>query len=338
MRGALLILKKEFKELSKDRRTLFFTFLLPLILYPLIFGMTSGLGDSDAAHRARRPSRVWLQDPSGVLAPALRADARQFELVPRPAGDLRQAIRDQKLELALELDDQSAARLARAETLTVKAVVDTSDESSRQALERLKALLKRQETEWVQARLKALGAPPQLAVPDRLETVDAGDLGLYAGKMVGSFLPYLLMLMMYAGAMQHGIYATAGEKERGTLLGLLATRLPRNQIILGKLMYIFSIGILSALINLLSMGVSVARLVATGGPAGAATASGVSALATPSTLGLTFLLMVPLGLFFANFILLGGLQARNTLEASSALTPGARSISSSPSGTTSSTA
>ena len=32
--------------------------------------------------------------------------------------------------------------------------------------------------------------------------------------------------------------------------------------------------------------------------------------------------MVPLGLFFANFILLGGIRARNTLEASAALTPG----------------
>jgi len=54
----------------------------------------------------------------------------------------------------------------------------------------------------------------------------------------------------------------------------------------------------------------------------AATAGGLAALATPQVLGLTFLLMVPLGLFFANFILLGGIQARNTLEASTALTPG----------------
>jgi len=48
----------------------------------------------------------------------------------------------------------------------------------------------------------------------------------------------------------------------------------------------------------------------------------VPALASPAALALTFLLMVPLGLFFATFILMGGLQARNTLEASSALTPG----------------
>jgi hypothetical protein len=40
------------------------------------------------------------------------------------------------------------------------------------------------------------------------------------------------------------------------------------------------------------------------------------------TLGLTFMIMVPLGLFFANFILLMGIQAKNTIEAGSAITPG----------------
>jgi sodium transport system permease protein len=207
----------------------------------------------------------------------------------------------------------------------VKALYDQSDESSRLALDRFKGLLQQDETRWVQARLQRLGAPPQLAVPARLVTVEAGDMGLTVGKMIGSFLPYLLMIMMYAGAMQHGIYATAGEKERGTLLSLLCTSLPRSQIIIGKLLYIFAIGILSALVNLASLGLSVGRLLASGGPPGApvpAAGSGLAILVTPTVLGLTFLLMVPLGLFFANFILLAGIQARNTLEASTALTPG----------------
>jgi ABC-type Na+ efflux pump permease subunit len=34
------------------------------------------------------------------------------------------------------------------------------------------------------------------------------------------------------------------------------------------------------------------------------------------------MIMVPLGLFFSNFILLMGIQARNTIEAGSAITPG----------------
>ena len=38
--------------------------------------------------------------------------------------------------------------------------------------------------------------------------------------------------------------------------------------------------------------------------------------------GLTFLLMIPLGLLFANVIVLGGIQAKNSVEAGTALTPG----------------
>jgi sodium transport system permease protein len=333
MRGALLILKKEFLELSKDRRTLFFTFVMPLILYPLMFAILGRLGDRDAATRAALPSRVCLEDPGQVLAPLLRDDPARFQVVPRPAGDLRQGLRDRKLELALAVDPRGAEKLARHEPLALRVWYDGSDEASKLALERFRSQLGRQELAWVQAALASLGGVPQMAQPVQLETVDTGDMGLFVGKLIGSLLPYLLMIMMYAGAMQHGIYATAGEKERGTLLSLLATRLPRSQIIIGKLLYIFAIGILSALVNLLSMAVSVARLVGAEAPgaataaagttaSAAATAGGLAALATPQVLGLTFLLMVPLGLFFANFILLGGIQARNTLEASTALTPG----------------
>ena len=329
MRGAFLIVKKEFMELSKDRKTMFFTFIMPLILYPLLFTMMNRLGNSDEAKRVGKPSRVYLTDPSQTLAPALRLDPQHFQLVDRPAGDVKQAIRDQKLELALEVDAQAQDRLARCETIPLKALYDRSDESSSLALERLKEVLHKQDLKWVQARLQAIHAGAQLAEPTRLETSEAGDLGLTLGKVVGSFLPYMLVIMMYVGSMQHGIYVTAGERERGTLLSLLATSLPRSQIIIGKLLYVFLIGLITAMIHLASMAFSVGRIVAQH-PAGAAhgmdaasAASGLAAIANPVTLGLTFLLMIPLGLFFANFILLGGIQAKTTVEAGTALTPGA---------------
>jgi ABC-type multidrug transport system permease subunit len=57
-----------------------------------------------------------------------------------------------------------------------------------------------------------------------------------------------------------------------------------------------------------------------GGSGGAIQA--VAAVANPLTLLLTFMIMVPLGLFFSNYILLMGIQAKNTVEAGSAITPG----------------
>jgi len=317
MRGALLIAKKEFLELSKDRKTMFFAFVLPFLLYPAIFGMMAKMGKRDEAQNRNKASRVYVADPSGAMN-GLLADTKLFERVAKPEGDLKQAIRDQKLELALEADANAAEALQKHQTFTLVATMDESERASEVALKRLKESLKGQEKTWVQGRLQVLGASSQLAEPVKLEVKNAADVALEVGKAMGKFLPYLLMIMMYTGAMQHGIYATAGEKERQTLLSLMATRLPRNQIILGKLLYIFCMGVIAALLNLLSMGLSIGFM--TGGSANSMQA--MSAIANPVTLGLTFLIMVPLGLFFSNFILLMGIQAKNTIEAGSAITPG----------------
>ncbi|MBK9796436.1 MAG: ABC transporter permease [Holophagaceae bacterium] len=318
MRGALLIAKKEFLELSKDKKTMFLAFVLPFLLYPAIFGMMAKMGRRDEAQNRNKASRVFVSDPSGVMAGLLASDAKHFDLVQKPEGDLKQAIRDQKLELALDVEPKAAESLQKHETFAVTVTMDESERASEVALKRLKTALATQEKSWVQARLQVLGASAQLAEPLKLTVKNAADVGLEVGKALGRFLPYLLMIMMYTGSMQHGIYATAGEKERHTLLSLMATRLPRNQIILGKLLYIFCMGVIAALLNLLSMGISVAFI---GGGTGSSMQA-LAAIANPMTLGLTFLIMVPLGLFFSNFILLMGIQARNTIEAGSAITPG----------------
>ena len=237
---------------------------------------------------------------------------------PDQTGDLKQALRDQKLELAVEVPPEAATALNKQETFQVTVTFDKSEDASKLALDRLKETLAPREKAWVQGRLQSLSASPQLAEPLLLEVKNAGDVTLAVGKAVGMMLPYMLMIMMYTGSMQHGIYATAGEKERHTLLSLMATRLPRIQIILGKLLYIFSIGVISALLNLLSLGISIPIM----GGGSASSLQALSAIANPMTLGLTFLIMVPLGLFFANFILLLGIQARTTIEAGSAIVPG----------------
>ena len=318
MRGALLIAKKEFLELSKDRKTMFFAFVLPFLLYPAIFGMMAKMGKRDEDNNRNKASRIYLSDPSGAMAAVLKADPKQFELVPKPEGDLKQAIRDQKLELAVEVDSRAAEALQKQETFTVTVTQDESEHTSELALKRFQEALKPQQKAWVLGRLQALNASSQLADPVKVEVKNAADTALEIGKMLGRMLPYLLMIMMYTGSMQHGIYATAGEKERHTLLSLMATRLPRNQIILGKLIYIFSMGVIAALLNLLSMGISIPIM----GGSSANSMQAMVAIANPMTLGLTFLIMVPLGLFFANFILLMGIQARNTIEAGTAITPG----------------
>ncbi|MBL0212237.1 MAG: ABC transporter permease [Holophagaceae bacterium] len=329
MRGVGLIFKKEWMEFSKDRRTLFFTFVIPLILFPAIFMMMTKMAQGDSNRRRGQASRIVLNDPGGVVKAFLLGDAKAFQLVDGPGGDLKQALRDKKFELAVDVEAEAPGKLQRQEPFTVKAMVDESEQASELALKRLKEALKKQDQVWVQARLEAIRAPKDLPKPTNLITEKASDLALELSKMLGLFVPYILLIGLYTNAMQHGVYMTAGEKERHTMLSLLSTAIPRSHVIWGKLLATFSIGVLGTVMNVVGMSLGFTLLghqvagseAATAGAAAAPSLS-FSSLASPSTLGLTLLLLVPLGLFFSSIILVLGTQAKNTREAMTAITPG----------------
>lgn len=323
MRGAILVCKKEFLELLKDKRTLFFTFLLPILLYPVLFLLVASLGRRDADRRADSASRIAIVDPAGVLAPRLETD-RRFTRV-AVGNDPRQYLKDRALDLYVQVEPEASAKRKEGRAFEVKVLVDGTEPSGETALERLREVLAAFDQEEVAQRLERLGARPELLHPSHLVTEEAAEPGLGMAKTLGAFLPYVLILMLFQGAMQHGIHATAGEKERGTLQSLLATALPRRQIIWGKLAYIFSMGLLAALLNLLSMGLSMAIAVQRLAPRAISSESEAAAslvrMADPGVLMLSFLLLLPLGLLFSSLILLLGIRARSAAEAGTSLMP-----------------
>ncbi len=327
MQGAWLIFKKEMVEFFKDKKTVFFAFVMPLILYPVIFTMLGRLGKRDAEQRRGKPSKVVLVDPGGALRKPLEAEPAKFQIVPAPEGPFLKAVTEEKVDLMVEVPGSATNARDRMETFTVKATYDESTSASNLALKRLKEALKGYDEALVKARLETVKAPQSLARPTALEAVNAADLGRELSKMLGSFLPYVLLIVMYASAMQYGAYMSAGERERGTLASLLATRIPRAQIILGKQLALFALSLMGVAVSLASMALGMGRLgqeIQAPAEAGAKAASvaNLSALASPSTLALCFLLLVPLGFFFTAVVLLIGTQAKTTREAQTAMTPG----------------
>ncbi len=73
---------------------------------------------------------------------------------------------------------------------------------------------------------------------------------------MGKLFPFMLGLWSLAGALYPAVDLCAGEKERGTMETLLITPAGREEIVLGKFLtiWIFSAG--TALINLVSMGIT----------------------------------------------------------------------------------
>lgn len=63
-------------------------------------------------------------------------------------------------------------------------------------------------------------------------------------QFISMMLPYMIVMMLFAGVMSVGVDAIAGEKERGTLSSMLISPVKRSEIVWGKLI---SMGILSGI-------------------------------------------------------------------------------------------
>src|SRR3989442_845746 len=68
--------------------------------------------------------------------------------------------------------------------------------------------------------------------------------------------PFMLVMWSLAGALYPAVDLCAGEKERGTMETLLITPAGREEIVLGKFLTIWVFSTVSAILNLLSMGIT----------------------------------------------------------------------------------
>ena len=90
----------------------------------------------------------------------------------------------------------------------------------------------------------------------KLEPHNVASVQERVGGTIGGFLPYMFILFCFIGAMYPAIDLGAGEKERGTLETLLSSPAHRSEIVVGKLLTIMLFSIATAVLNLVSVGIT----------------------------------------------------------------------------------
>lgn len=129
------------------------------------------------------------------------------------------------------------------------------------------------------------------------------------GKFLGALMPMMLILMSLLGGFLRAADMTAGEKERGTMQTLLCAPLLPIEIITGKFLAVFVVSLITALVNVVSMGLTIHRLL----PGEMEVPIGVHFL--------TFLLLVPVTFLFSALFLAVASFARDFKDAQNLLTP-----------------
>lgn len=139
------------------------------------------------------------------------------------------------------------------------------------------------------------------------------------GKILGSIIPYLITILIFAGAMGLGVDTIAGEKERGTIANLLISPIKRVDIIMGKIVSLAIVSVLSAAVYVISFIGSAVVLSGMGGMG--EMVNGLSLNFTTIQIIQFVVLLLGLVLLYVGIIGFVSLLAKNVKEAQSFIMP-----------------
>jgi sodium transport system permease protein len=339
-----VIFCREVRDQIRDRRTLFMIFVLPLLLYPLlVYGILQVVAAMEqkprtviVVGREHLPKTFPLLQPDGHrFNPSLFDSPAESKLLEvrlerdaPPWNDPRQAeraIRDGLASAVMWIPANLPDQLERERDIPIPIKYNSIDEPSQITALRLKEMLDRWRKSILASRLKRDQKTESYAEPITVKSEDVATAGEVGSSVWSRLFPFLLVMMSLTGAFYPAVDLCAGEKERGTMETLLISPASRAEIVAGKFLTIMLASIVTALLNLLSMGLTGIQLASRFGAIAPAPSRrpAISALAPP-TLGAAFwmiVLLIPLAAFFSAVCLAISVRARSMKEGQYYMTP-----------------
>jgi sodium transport system permease protein len=338
-----IVFRREVRDQIRDRRTLFMIFVLPILLYPML--SIGVLKLQEAFGEQQRTVLVIGADNLPERPPLLNASRDGFaaELFDTPAeaarlkvklaagerpgldpNERKRAIRAGAADAILPVPAEIRQRLATIEEERLPIYYDSTDERSQDSYLRLREVLSRWKEAVVASRRERDKLPPSYTDPFQIKAEDAAAPSEQGVTVWAKLFPFLLVMMSLTGAFYPAIDLCAGEKERGTMETLLISPASRAEIVLGKFFTVMLASVMSALLNIISMGltgIQLARQI--GAMKAAAPGELATGLAPPSLTSAVWmiLLLIPLAVFFSAVCLALAVLARSMKEGQYYMTP-----------------
>jgi sodium transport system permease protein len=250
MKPALVVFLKECRESLRDRRVLVNSLLLGPLLGPLLFLGLMRLVVGRELEKAERPLPVVVI--GAERAPELVRALRQMGMEQRPAlSDAEQAVREQRIDLALRISAGYGADWRAGRPAEVELIYDSSRREGGSDVDRLRSMLDSYSRRNGLLRLLARGLSPAVAAPVVIAARDQATPQA-RGALLFGMLPYMLVLTIFIGGIWLATDSTAGERERHSLEPLLINPVPRDRILLGKLLATAAFSMASLVLGLLA--------------------------------------------------------------------------------------
>ena len=211
------------KDTLRDRNILISQFLLPVLLYPLIVLITSFLFTGQIQRTEDSISRIYINNR--WLTPGLSRvieEEEQLEEVfsKNPGEDLKKG----EVELILFIPPDFSELPSDMSSYELKFQYNSTNELSLIAKSRIDQVLRIYQEKLVANRLKFRGISEGILSPLQTTSTTVSTKKKEFGSMIGSILPFLIILFTLTGGFLPALDVIVGEKERGTLETLLVSK------------------------------------------------------------------------------------------------------------------
>lgn len=275
------LVKKEMLDVLRDKKTVLMMLVVPLVLYPLIYiGVMQVMAFiSSNMETQNYKIVVEAQDGGALLSKLAEAKTQnkqntQKEATEKEATEKKATEKEADDAPSYEITIVDAASISDYETALNEEEIDayisgqmqegkmqydvyylSSETNSAYAADLVMDILDELREDMTRQKLTDEGMNVQAILePISYEKQDTASSEQSLGSIMGSILPFMLVISLLIGTMYPAIDTTAGERERGTLETILTLPVTNRQLILSKFITVAAIGVVSALLNILSMG------------------------------------------------------------------------------------
>ncbi|MGB3976323.1 MAG: ABC transporter permease subunit/CPBP intramembrane protease [bacterium] len=239
---------KEMTEIIRNRRVVISTFVLPIIIFPIIFGSMSWLQGLD---------QKIVQEEGFVIA--VRGDQQEIkDLIDKHSDkpvsyvftkNLAREVYVKNAQAGLEVGDDALDRHV------FWLYYLSSDDKSQKAAGMITDIFSKTQFSLVRKSLAEELSDSSIIDYDIGESqfLDIASIYEKSGHKIAKILPIILILTLVSGCSFAAVDLIAGEKERGSFETLLVSPIHRRSVITGKMMIVVTTGLISLLINLSSL-------------------------------------------------------------------------------------
>ena len=255
------IFKKEMIDILRDKKTLFMGIILPIILYPvLMIVMTQILSSSMNSISNKDINIAFSKEPSSSLISIIDNydDETDAKINIIESQSYIKELEDGILDAYLEIDENN-----NIENYYV--YINSSKENSSTVSIKIEEILNTYKLSLTERELNNNGLDVNKVLePIGFETRDVAKTEEIAGFFLGQVLPIILIIGVLLGAIYPAIDSMAGEKERGTLETLFTLPISNLELVMGKYMAVSFCAIVTAVLNILSILLTISYLFLSG--------------------------------------------------------------------------